>query len=141
MWKGLTVFRLTVSIHWEGISKLLPFRSTRNTHPVFSGVHVTRSLVVCVCLVDRCLSFCPFLSAILVSVLLRYTNSDYLPLVSSNSSFIIYDHSKKHWKVLTSVWSRTIKWPKYKFCGRKSCQIFWVYLVKFFQRDASCALN
>ena len=28
--------------------------------PVFSGVRVTRSLVLCVCLVDRCLSFCTF---------------------------------------------------------------------------------
>ena len=28
--------------------------------PVFSGVCVTRSLVLCVCFVDRCLSFCPF---------------------------------------------------------------------------------
>jgi hypothetical protein len=28
--------------------------------PVFSGVRVTRSLVLCVCLVDRCLPFCPF---------------------------------------------------------------------------------
>jgi len=27
---------------------------------VFSGVHVTRSLVLCVCVVDRCLSFCTF---------------------------------------------------------------------------------
>ena len=27
--------------------------------PVFSGVRVTRSLVLCVCFVDRCLSFCP----------------------------------------------------------------------------------
>ena len=27
---------------------------------VFSGVRVTRSLVLCVCIVDRCLSFCPF---------------------------------------------------------------------------------
>jgi hypothetical protein len=26
---------------------------------VFSGVRVTRSLVLCVCFVDRCLSFCP----------------------------------------------------------------------------------
>ena len=30
--------------------------------PVFSGVRVTRSLVLCVCFVDRCLSFCPFSS-------------------------------------------------------------------------------
>jgi hypothetical protein len=28
---------------------------------VFSGVCVTRSLVLCVCFVDHCLSFCPFL--------------------------------------------------------------------------------
>ena len=30
------------------------------TLPVFSGVRVTRSLVLCVCFVDRCLSFCTF---------------------------------------------------------------------------------
>jgi hypothetical protein len=28
--------------------------------PVFSGFHVTRSLVICVCFLDRCLSFCTF---------------------------------------------------------------------------------
>jgi hypothetical protein len=28
--------------------------------PVFNGVRVTRSLVLCVYFVDRCLSFCPF---------------------------------------------------------------------------------
>jgi hypothetical protein len=28
--------------------------------PGFSGVRVTRFLVLCVCLVDRCLCFCPF---------------------------------------------------------------------------------
>jgi hypothetical protein len=27
-------------------------------HPRFSGVRVTRSLALCVCFVDRCLSFC-----------------------------------------------------------------------------------
>ena len=45
-------------------------------HPGFSGVCVTRSLVLCVCFVDRCLSFCNFLLAIVLSVL-RYTDSDY----------------------------------------------------------------
>ena len=29
-------------------------------YPVLSGVHVTRSLVLCVCFVDRCVSFCTF---------------------------------------------------------------------------------
>jgi hypothetical protein len=28
--------------------------------PVFSGVRVTRSLILCACFVDRCLSFCTF---------------------------------------------------------------------------------
>jgi hypothetical protein len=28
--------------------------------PVYSGVRVTRSIVLCVCFVDRCLSFCTF---------------------------------------------------------------------------------
>ena len=28
--------------------------------PVFSGVRVTRSLVLCICFVDRCFSFSPF---------------------------------------------------------------------------------
>ena len=46
--------------------------------PGFSGVRVTRSLVLCVCFVDRCLSFCTFLLAIVLSVLLRFTASDYL---------------------------------------------------------------
>jgi hypothetical protein len=39
--------------------ELLPFRSTW-VHPCFSGVRVTQSLVLCVCFVDRCLSFCTF---------------------------------------------------------------------------------
>ena len=42
--------------------------------PVFTGVRVTQSLVLYVCCVDRCLSFCPF--SIVLSVLLRYTDSD-----------------------------------------------------------------
>ena len=46
--------------------------------PVFSGVCVTRSLVLCVCFVDRCLSFCPFCFGHCVQiVLLRFTDSDY----------------------------------------------------------------
>jgi hypothetical protein len=38
---------------------------------------VTRSLVLCVCFVDRCLSFVLFPLAIVLSVLLQYTDSDY----------------------------------------------------------------
>ena len=45
--------------------------------PVFSGVRVNRYLVSYVCFVDRCFSFCSFSFGHCLSVLLRYTNSDY----------------------------------------------------------------
>ena len=106
-----------------------PTRAQLSSPPVFS---VTRSLVLCVCFVDRCLSFYTFsfghcvvcsssiyrfwlppfgifwplcclflfdiqilitslwyLLAIVLSVPLRYTDFDYLPLVSSTSYYII----------------------------------------------------
>ena len=45
--------------------------------PVLTGVRVTVDLVLCVFFVDRCLSFCTFLLAIVLSVPLRFTDSDY----------------------------------------------------------------
>ena len=46
--------------------------------PVFSWIRVTRTLVLCVCFVDRCLSVCTFfLLAIVLFDLLRYTDFDY----------------------------------------------------------------
>jgi len=52
---------------------------------VFGGVRVTRSLVLCVCFVDRCLSFCTF---ILPLCCLFFFDLQIMitPLVSSNSS-------------------------------------------------------
>jgi hypothetical protein len=40
--------------------QLLTFLEHLSSPPVFSWVRVTRSLVLCVCFVDRCLSFCTF---------------------------------------------------------------------------------
>ena len=40
--------------------ELLTFPEYPSSPPVFSGVRVTRSLVLCVCFVNRCLSFCTF---------------------------------------------------------------------------------
>ena len=58
--------------------------------PVFSGVRVTRSLVLCVCFVDCCLSFCPFsFGQCFLSVLLRYTDS-YYPFCI----FKLFSHTK-----------------------------------------------
>ena len=47
-----------------------------SSYTVFSGVRITRSLVLYVCFVDRCLSFCPFSLTIVLSVL-RFTDSNY----------------------------------------------------------------
>jgi hypothetical protein len=41
--------------------KLSTIPDNLSSPPIFSGVHVTRSLGLCVCFVDRCLSFCPSL--------------------------------------------------------------------------------
>jgi ribosomal protein S26 len=40
--------------------KLLTLPEDMSSPPVFSVVRVTRSLVLCVCFADRCLSFCTF---------------------------------------------------------------------------------
>ena len=40
--------------------ELLTLPEHLNSSPVLSGVCVTQYLVLCVCLVDTCLSFCPF---------------------------------------------------------------------------------
>ena len=56
--------------------ELLTLPKHLSSPPSFSGDRATRSLVLCVCFVDRRLSFCPFL-VIVLSVLLRFTDSDY----------------------------------------------------------------
>ena len=40
--------------------ELLTFPEHLSSPPVFCGVRVTRYLVLCVCFIDRCLSFCTF---------------------------------------------------------------------------------
>ena len=57
--------------------ELLTLPENLSSSPVFSGVRVTRSLVLCIYFVDRCLSLCTFPLASVLSVLLRYTDSDY----------------------------------------------------------------
>jgi len=60
--------------------------------PVFSAVRVTRSLVLYVCFIDRCLSFCTFsFDRILIA-----------PLVSSNSS-LLWAHKTSLTRLLSIV--------------------------------------
>ena len=57
--------------------------------PGFSGVRVTRSLVLCVCFVDRCLSFCTFSFCYCVVFSSWIYRTLITWLVSSNSSYPI----------------------------------------------------
>jgi hypothetical protein len=71
--------------------ELLTHPEHLSSPPVLSGFRVTRSLVLCVCFADRCMSFCTFFFwPLFLFVLLRYADSGCLPLVSSNSSYRIY---------------------------------------------------
>ena len=54
--------------------ELLTLSGHLSSPSVFSGV---RSLILCVCFVNSCLSFVSFILAIVLPVLLRYTDSDY----------------------------------------------------------------
>ena len=48
----------------SGVTEFIPW--------FLAGVHVTRSIILCVCFVDCCLSFCTF-----VLFALRFTDYDY----------------------------------------------------------------
>jgi hypothetical protein len=67
---------------------------------VFSRVHVTRSLALWVCFGDRCLSFCPFPLTLILSVLLRFTDSDY--------PFSIFKLFKQYWLISLIIRAKTI---------------------------------
>jgi hypothetical protein len=58
----------------------------QSSPPVFSGVRVTRSLVLYVCFVDLCLSFCTFLFWPLFYLLFFDIQILITPMVSSSSS-------------------------------------------------------
>jgi len=68
--------------------KSLTFPEHGSSPPVFSWVHVAQSVAVCVLYLYCCLSFVPFLLAIVLFFLLRFMASDY-PLVSPMFSFYV----------------------------------------------------
>jgi hypothetical protein len=55
-WKTIILTRRVSPVEQE----LLTLPEHLSSPPVFSGVRVSRSLVLYVCFVDRCLSFCTF---------------------------------------------------------------------------------
>ena len=84
-----------------------------SSSPDFSGVRVTRSLVFCV-MFCRSL-FVLFPLAIELSVLLRFTDSDYLPLVSSNSCKLSILNRRN---LLFQFWAYSNKTFEFLFCSR-----------------------
>jgi len=82
--------------------ELLTLPEHLSSPPVFGGVRVTRSLVVCVCFEDRCLSFwtfsfchCFVCSSSIYGFLIT-------PLVSSNSSYTVntfLNHNACLWQI------------------------------------------
>jgi hypothetical protein len=60
----------------SGVGSVNPSEAREFIHD-FSGVSVTRSFVLYVYFVNRCLSFCIFFVVFVLSVLLRFSDYDY----------------------------------------------------------------
>ena len=77
-WWLITGFVIRLTRRVSLVEQKMPtFPVHLSSPPIFSEVCVTRSLVLCLCFVDRCLSFSTFPFAIVLSVL-RFTEFDYL---------------------------------------------------------------
>jgi hypothetical protein len=107
------------------------FPEHMSSPPVFSVVRVTRSLVLCVCFVDRCLSFCTFsfghcvvcsvsiygfwlprlyLHSLLktfwiISILVLFRKRSSIKTFDCILSFLMKNYNDR-WKVLHNKWSR-----------------------------------
>jgi len=85
---------------------------------VFSGVRVTRSLVVCVCFVDHWMSFCPFSFGHCVVVYSSSINGFWLPLWYLQTLLILH----KVWKKNEMSWIYSITWiQKFKNSRKRLC--------------------
>ena len=78
MWQSLMMYSVTKG--WYNLNAYL------SSSLVFSGVRVTRSLVLYVCFIDRCLFFCTFFFWPLCCLFFFDIRILITPLVSSNSS-------------------------------------------------------
>jgi hypothetical protein len=102
--------------------ELLTLPEHPSSSPVFSGVPVTRSLVLCVCFVDRCLFFCPFVCFYVFSVLLRFMDSDYpfdIIKLFFNDLNVLRTYKEQHWII-----SRYDKVPYLKPCIRSLWHVY-----------------
>jgi hypothetical protein len=93
---------------------------------VFSGVRVTRSLVLCVCFVDRCLSFCPFsFKSSYIQIIQTYVYLNHMR-TSENVYMLINIYVRRVWRYQKGNQNpyieeeQTTQWPKEK--GQKDKQ-------------------
>ena len=83
--------------------ELLTIPEHLSSPAVFSGVRVTRSLVLCVCFVERCLSFSPFFFWPLCCLFFFDIRILVIPLVSSSSSYNRCERKWVTWKQLHAI--------------------------------------
>ena len=99
--------------------------------PVLSGVRVARFLVLCVCFVDRCLSFCPF--SFSHCVFCASSIYGFAPLVSSNSS---QQENSAHifWIDVMIFLFTPMRQGLYKHFSQfhKILKILWMYIWTYF---------
>jgi len=87
--RPLIHYSINTLCHSVIFNKLNTMPNNLSHSDTFSGVLVTRSLVLCVCFVDRCLSFCVFFFWPLCCLFFFDIRILITPLVSSNSSYKI----------------------------------------------------
>jgi hypothetical protein len=102
---GSVASLLAATLHQE----LLTLPEHLSSPPVFSGVRVTRSLVLYVCCVDRCLSFCTFSfghcvvcsSLIYTSILPKGTLGSVASLLAATLHQGNPDRNHKLWNIIS----------------------------------------
>ena len=88
--------------------ELLTLPEHLSSHPGLSGVRVTRSIVLCVCFMDHCLSFCTSSFVIVLSVLLQY--GLWLPPFDIFKLFSNIAVSYRRKRLLNHIHDRSLSW-------------------------------
>jgi hypothetical protein len=77
--------------------ELLTLPEHLSSPPVFSGVRITPSLVLSVCFVDRCFSFCPFSFGHCVVCILLFYSKRIGGIIVSVLTANVFDHEFELW--------------------------------------------
>ena len=100
----LTMEHISILLPPDYILKKQKLLTLREAHEFTTCV--TRTLVLCVCFVDCCLSFVLVLLSIVLSVLLRFTDSDYLVgIFKLFFNKIMFIPGILNWMFMTRLWN------------------------------------